>query len=126
MKKKILVIDHDQDILELTEFLLKEMDYDVDSSLNADILDDVLQIKPDLILLDDWLGGTSGHELCKKLKSEVATSHIKILIFSASTGLEKIAKENLADSYIEKPFDIVELESRILNLLKGVESVREI
>jgi len=49
MKKKILVIDDDQDILDLTEFLPQEIGYDVVASLTANILDDVLQINPDLI-----------------------------------------------------------------------------
>jgi len=117
MKKKILVIDDDQDILDLTEFLLQEIGYDVVASLTANILDDVLQINPDLILLDNWLGDTSGQEQCKILKKKPTTRHIPVILFSASTDLEKNAKDCLADGYIEKPFDVDYLEEVIGNLL---------
>lgn len=52
MGKKILIIDDDQDILDLIEYLLKENGFDVVASLSAKVLDDVLEIKPDLILID--------------------------------------------------------------------------
>ncbi|MGB4398912.1 MAG: response regulator [Daejeonella sp.] len=119
MKKKILIIDDDQDILDLTEFLLQEIGYKVVASLTANILDDVLQVNPDLILLDDWLESTSGHQLCKVLKTEQATKHIPVVIFSASTGLEKIAKDCFADDYINKPFDINYLQDVIADLLQS-------
>jgi two-component system response regulator VicR len=119
MHKKILVIDDDQDILDLTEIILQEKGYEVIASLTADILEDVLLIHPDLILIDDWLNGTSGHELCKKMKSAEATRHIKIIIFSASTGLQKIAEDCLADNFIEKPFEIDHLTDTIAILLSG-------
>lgn len=118
MQKKILVIDDDQDILEFTEFLLHEWSYEVIASLTADILDDVLKINPDLILLDDWLEDTTGHEQCKILKSVEATKHIPVVIFSASTGLQKVAEECLADNYIEKPFDVDCLQDIITSLLQ--------
>lgn len=118
MKKKILVIDDDQDILDLTEFLLQEIGYDVVASLTANILDDVLQINPDLILLDNWLGDTSGQEQCKILKKKLTTRHIPVILFSASTDLEKNAKDCLADSYIDKPFNIDYLQEVITRVLQ--------
>jgi DNA-binding response OmpR family regulator len=118
MKKKILVIDDDQDILDLTEFLLQDNGYEVIASLTASILDDILQINPDLILLDNWLEGVTGQELCKALKTTAATKHIPVIIFSASTGLKEIADDCLADGYIEKPFDIDVLQQKIASLLQ--------
>ncbi len=118
MQKKILVIDDDQDILELTELILQDSGYEVVTSLTAAILNDVLQLKPDLIILDDWLEDTTGHEQCKILKSAEATRHIPVLIFSASTGLEKVAADCLANNYIEKPFDVDDLQNMIAALLQ--------
>jgi CheY-like chemotaxis protein len=96
----------DQDILDLTEFLLQDKGYEVVASLTGAILDHVLQINPDLIILDNWLEGTTGSELCKILKTNEATKHIPVVIFSAATGLKKVAQDCLADDYIEKPFDV--------------------
>jgi DNA-binding response OmpR family regulator len=117
VQKKILVVDDDQDILDLIEFLLQDNGYEVIASLTADILDNVLQINPDLILLDNWLDGTAGSALCKILKTQEATRHIPVIIFSASTGLKQVAQDSLADNYIEKPFDVDFLYSVITPLL---------
>jgi DNA-binding response OmpR family regulator len=106
MKKKILIIDDDQDILDITKILLNQIGYEVITSLTADILSELSQINPDIILLDDWLDGTKGHKECKILKSADATKNIPIIIFSAANGIEKIAEECLADGFIKKPFDI--------------------
>jgi DNA-binding response OmpR family regulator len=118
MRKKILIIDDNQDILEVIEFILKENGYKVIVSLSAKILDDVLEINPDLILLDDWLGDTSGHKLCRTLKTNPRTKHIPVIIISAARGLEQLAKQCYADSYIEKPFDIDDLQSKITTMLE--------
>jgi two-component system response regulator VicR len=117
MQKKIIVIDDDQDILEFTEFILQDWGYEVVASLNADILDDILQLNPDLILVDDWLEDTTGHEQCEMLKSAENTKHIPVVIFSASTGLQKVAEDCHADNYIEKPFDVDHLQDVISALL---------
>lgn len=119
MRKKIVIIDDDQDILELIEYILTEKGFEVITSLSAKILEDLLEINPNLILLDDWLGDTLGHELCRNIKINPETKHIPVIIISAATGLAEISKECFADSYIEKPFDIEHLESKITILLAG-------
>jgi two-component system response regulator VicR len=119
LQKKILVIDDDQDILDFTEFLLQDKGYEVIASLTGDILDDVLLINPDLIILDNWLDGTTGSELCKKLKTTENTNHIPVILFSAATGLKNIAQDCLADDFIEKPFDVDYLHGVISLLLQA-------
>lgn len=106
MSKKILVIDNNQDILDLISIILQQKGYQVVASTQADIVDDVLKIQPDLILLDEWLDGIKGHELCKTLKVEHTTNHIPVIIISAINGLEQVASDCMADNYIQKPFDI--------------------
>lgn len=121
MQNKILIIDDNQDILDLTELILRDKGYEVKASLTADILEDILLINPVLILLDEWLKDSSGHKICEKLKSTKATQHFKIVLFSAINGLKDIAEHCMADSYIEKPFDIENLLDTINNLLLPVK-----
>jgi CheY-like chemotaxis protein len=116
-----LVIDDDQDILDLIEFILKEKGLDVIASVTDKMLKDVVHLTPDLILLDDWLQGIPGHELCIALKGDPTTKNIPVIIISATMGLGGIAEKCFADSYIEKPFDIENLERQILGLLNNVD-----
>jgi CheY-like chemotaxis protein len=69
----------------------------------------VLAIKedlPDLILLDIWMAGIDGREICKHLKNQSLTKYIPIILISANSDTEEIAKQAGADDFICKPFDM--------------------
>jgi two-component system phosphate regulon response regulator PhoB len=117
MKKKILIIEDDKGIVELLSDLMNLFNYDAIFSERIMNIDDILAIKPDLIMLDHLLGDGLGGDLCRKLKSVAASNHIPILMFSASIKAHEIAAECGADDYIDKPFDIDELEQKITALL---------
>ena len=109
MSKKVLVIDDDEDILDIIEIVLKDEGYEVIASRSGNIINEVSTIQPELILLDDRMAGTKGHELCKTLKMEQLTRQIPVILISASTGLKQMSIDCMADNYIEKPFDIAYL-----------------
>ena len=122
MKKRILIIDDNEDILELTEFLLNEKGFQVIASSTPHILFELSQINPDLILLDEHLDGIKGHEQCIILKSAETTKHIPVILLSAAFGIEKIAEDCLADGFIKKPFDIDYLYEVVDNHLLTTET----
>jgi len=113
MAKKILVIEDDKDIRDTIVYVLEEQKYDVTSSEDSKILRSIDELKPDLILLDNWLtdwkSDATGQELSKGLKSNPATSHIPVIIVSAVNDIKAIAEAGLADGYLKKPFDLNEL-----------------
>ncbi|MFD2162759.1 response regulator [Paradesertivirga mongoliensis] len=111
--KKVLVIEDDDDILFVTSFILKENGYEVYESRSADVINQLDTINPDLILMDNVIKGVSGSELCKKLKSDPATSHYRIVLISAVFQLPQLAAECLADGYIEKPFDLTDFINKL-------------
>ncbi len=118
MNKKILVIDDDKDVLSLVSYILEEQGYIVVTTPSESILSQLSDIRPDLILLDHWLNSTYGGELCKQLKENSLYQHIPIILFSAINNLQEVAEDSCADAYIEKPFDIDDLEkvvSRLIN-----------
>lgn len=121
MAKKILVIEDDKDIREAITLMLQNNGYDVTSSEGAKILKSLPEINPDLILLDNWLtewrSDANGQEISKQLKTDPATQHIKIIIFSAVNNVKQIAEAGLADGYIQKPFDIDHLLNVVGNML---------
>lgn len=112
-QKKILVIDDDPGILDSLKLLLKEFDYKVETSSNGKVAYNLKEELPDLILLDIWMSGTDGRDVCKYLKKQKKTKHIPIIMFSANKDTESIAKEAGADDFIYKPFDMYELLNKI-------------
>ncbi len=113
--KKILVIEDDKDIRDTIVYILEEEQYEVISSEDSKILKSIDSIKPDLVLLDNWLtdwkSDANGQQLSKELKTNPETSHIPVIIISAVSNIKEIAEAGLADGYLRKPFDLAELVS---------------
>jgi two-component system, OmpR family, phosphate regulon response regulator PhoB len=113
MAKKILVIEDDKDIRDTLVYVLEEQGYEVVSSEEAKILKSLDKIKPDLILLDNWLtewkSDANGQQISKQLKSNSATSHIPIVIISAVSNIQEIAEAGMADDYLRKPFNLTDI-----------------
>ncbi|WP_295721614.1 response regulator [Mucilaginibacter sp.] len=113
MAKKILVIEDDKDIRDTIVYVLEEEKYEVIASDNARILKRLVEIDPDLILLDNWLtdwkSDANGQQLSKGLKSDPATSGIPVIIVSAVNNIEEVSKAGEADGFLKKPFDLTEL-----------------
>lgn len=122
MPKKILVIEDDKDIRDTITYALQAEGYEVISSENAKILKNINEIKPDLILLDNWLtdwkSDANGQQLSKELKTNTATSHIPILIISAVSNIKEIAEAGLADGYLKKPFELDDLNALVKKFIK--------
>jgi two-component system phosphate regulon response regulator PhoB len=122
MKRKILIIDNDEDILLIVSFILIDKGYDTYAFKAPEILAYITALKPDLILLDHWLDGQSGGEICKKLKADRLTPHIPVIMISAVNNLSEICAECQADGFIKKPFDIDYLIQVVgENLVNGFE-----
>jgi CheY-like chemotaxis protein len=105
-KKKILVADDDPDILEVLTLILEEADYEVEIAHDGQSLRDLEHDVPDLLLLDIWMSGWNGGEICRFLKSQEQTRALPIVLFSANRETEAIAREAGADDFITKPFDL--------------------
>src|SRR5579884_1070730 len=83
-KRKVLICDDDQGILEVTKIILESNGYDVDTLDNGKaIVKHVKNSKPHLILLDLWMPGIEGKEITKLLKSDQQTKQIPLIIVSA-------------------------------------------
>ena len=112
-KSKILVIDDDTSTLEIIFLVLHNAGFEVtiDSKADLGFLDkgDL----PDLIIIDNNLGGRSGGEICKQLKENIYVKHIPVILTSAMEDLEQLALEATADDFLSKPFDMKSLFEKI-------------
>ena len=111
---KILVVDDNMDILNVVELILKTNGFEVSAISNGhDVIKSTESFKPDLVLLDVYLGGMDGREICKKLKSSEETRHIPVIMFSAHSTRQEIFNNCTAQDFIGKPFEIKELVGKI-------------
>ncbi|MGV8878929.1 MAG: response regulator [Sphingobacteriaceae bacterium] len=107
--KKIMVIDDDPQILEIIGFILEDEGYEVELSSNGQNLLLRQDNLPDVILMDVWMPGIYGGTLGELIKMQAHTSHIPIIMMSASKDLEKIAQDSGATDFLHKPFDVADL-----------------
>lgn len=113
MKKKILIADDDTAIVDALQIMLEGEGYIVKTAQESEIFKTVISEKPDLLLLDVWMAGLDGREICKQLKSDPKTQNLQVILLSANKDLSKIANESGADSYIEKPFEMDQMLEKI-------------
>ncbi|WDF53928.1 response regulator [Mucilaginibacter sp. KACC 22063] len=109
MKKKILICDDDEGILEMLEMVLDGDGYEVLTVKNSlKIFDCIKQEHPDMLILDLWMPVLSGDQIAIKLRSTPDYKNLPIMIMSASRDGEEIAKAVSASSYLSKPFDLTD------------------
>ena len=107
MKKKVVLVQDNKDILDIMDQVLKEEGFDVTSSLTTEPIEKIDKIEPDVVIIDDHIKGKKkGSKVIEELKSEPETEDISAVLTSTSPDLPNKAKECKADDYIEKPFDI--------------------
>jgi CheY-like chemotaxis protein len=106
--KKVLAVDDDNDILDIIRIILEDEGYEVATLSNGkNILNNISDIRPDLILLDVMLNGMDGREICKAIKSDAAFNPIPIIMISASHNLQNFnILPGPPNGFIPKPFDI--------------------
>lgn len=118
MKKRILIIDDDEDLSMLISDLAEDNGYSVSYAGNLKDAYKLLEdIKPHLILLDINLPDGTGFELCRELRRK---SNVPVIFASARNDEEdKINGLDMGgDDYLAKPYSIKELMSRINSLMR--------
>lgn len=112
--KKILIVEDDIDILLLLTIFLKENGYEVEGTLNGiEASRRISRFKPDLIVMDIFLSGTNGRDICMSLKNSDETRAIPIILISSDEQDKAELEIIKADEFINKPFQINYLLSKI-------------
>ena len=118
MSKKVFIFDDNVDILDLCTLILEGAGYETKtSSTSNNIIDQVSAYEPDIILMDNWLPDVGGIEATRELKKHPTYKRIPVVYFSANNDIKSLAETAGAESYLSKPFDIDELEEKVVSLI---------
>ena len=123
-KRRLLVVEDDEDILELVAYNLVKAGYRVTrAATGREALARVAEEPPDLVVLDLMLPETDGTEVCRRLKGDANTSAIPVVMLTAKGEESDIVAglELGADDYITKPFSPKVLLARIRAVLRRKE-----
>jgi DNA-binding response OmpR family regulator len=123
----ILLVDEDMEMSDMLEMSLSSEYRIIRVSNGNEALIIAQEVNPDIIISDVVIPGIQGDELCRILKSSVATSHIPVILLTAKSAREAIVHglEAGASDYIIKPFDMLVLKARIRNILNRRDSLRK-
>ncbi|MCZ4225126.1 response regulator [Pedobacter rhodius] len=115
--KRILIADDDEGIVDAVMMILQMMGYEVDFTYDGGGVIDAVKKQPDLILLDIWMSGHDGRDICKQLKSDPDFKEIPILMISASRDIRQSALDAGANDFMEKPFEMDSLLNKVKHLI---------
>lgn len=121
MTPQVLVVEDEVDLIELLRYNLEAENFSVATAEDAEeAMLRIAENTPDIILLDWMLPGTSGIEVCRRIRARTDTARIPIIMLTAR-GEEEERVRGLAtgaDDYVVKPFSLPELMARINALLR--------
>ena len=131
MSPRILVVDNDEMSVELLVALLAD-DYPLISTA-ADGFEALAKVepeRPDLVLLDIMMPDLDGFEVCRRIKANPATAHIRVLMMTALNAVDDLVRgfEAGANDFITKPINAPALRARVYEQLRqkqDYERVRE-
>lgn len=126
MQKKLLIVDDEAGIREILQFNLENAGYAVDCAASAEEALEILGSEHSLILLDVMMGGMSGLEMAKVLRTQMEND-IPVIFLTAKSDPEDLLAGFSAggDDYIPKPFSILEVLARVRAVLKRTEKKTE-
>ncbi|MGN0368652.1 MAG: response regulator transcription factor [Wujia sp.] len=120
----IYIVEDDECIREIEEIALKNSGYEVCAFESAaPFFEQIKEKLPDLLLLDVMLPDSDGNHIVKKLRADIQTRKLPVIMVTAKTQEIDLIRglDNGADDYIRKPFSVMELITRVKAMLRRCE-----
>ena len=120
---KLILVEDDLALAELLEYRFESEGYEVRVTGDGDeALIFASEEVPDLVILDWMIEGTSGIEVCRRLRRDKATAHVPIIMLTAREAEDDRVRglDTGADDYVTKPFSPRELLARVAAVLRRV------
>jgi DNA-binding response OmpR family regulator len=112
MNPKILLVDDNDDLLMVTQIILKGQGYETFLARSAAEAERKIHIhEPSLVLLDIGLGDEDGRAFCQRLKKSSATRDLRVILMSGDDTWPYC--KSVADDFLPKPFDFNELIEKV-------------
>lgn len=127
-KPWILVVEDDGDLRSYIKSQLEKDFFVMEAADGKEGYETALEQLPNLIISDVMMPNMSGIELCDKIKEDIRTAHIPVVLLTARVMNEHIEEgyEHKADDYILKPFDAHLLNVRVKNIIQNREKLRQL
>jgi DNA-binding response OmpR family regulator len=122
-KKKILIVDDEEDLCEILQYNLANEGYHTEVTFSAEeaLRKDLIEF--DLLILDVMMGQMSGFKLADKIRKELNIDIPVIFLTARDTENDLLTGFSLgADDYITKPFSVNELKARVKAVLKRTDA----
>jgi len=124
IRKKVLIVDDDPDILDLLNIILEGEGFDVmKANHGEEALEKIQKQPPDLLIIDFKMPKLTGDKVCRKLRSDILLRHMPIIMLTGKSEVkDKVYGIDAgADDYIVKPFEEEELIARVKMVLRRTE-----
>ncbi len=122
MSTKVLVVDDQEVLRRLVKLSLDGHGYEFSEATSGDeALEIIPKFEPDLVILDVMMPGNySGYQVCEKIKNDIHTAHVKVILLTARGQRTDLAegKRVQADGYMVKPFSPMDLVIKVHGLLE--------
>jgi len=127
-KEMVLVIDDNQDVRDYVKMLLQDKYVVVEAVNGLEGVKQAMKYVPDVVVCDVMMPVMDGIACCKRLKSELQTSHIPVLMLTAYAMDEQRIHgyDSGADAYLTKPFNAKLLMTRIRNLIDNRKRLKSL
>ncbi|MBL4675537.1 MAG: response regulator [Mucilaginibacter sp.] len=119
MRKKILILEDNQEIIDILTDWLGSLGYEIAAYTTlSDIIALAQELKPDLVMLDYFIGDINGGEYCHQLKHNPLTRHLSVIMLSAHQRVIDSLGHYGWDAFVAKPFDLEDLARRIKSFME--------
>ena len=124
MSKRVLIFDDDNDILQVCSIVLKSKGLVVLTDNNCDkLVEQIQSFTPHVILMDNQIPSIGGIKATRLIKETEEIKNIPVIFFSANTEVARLSEQAGSEYFLQKPFDIDELESLVLKAIGEGDSV---
>ena len=130
MPGRVMIFDDDTDLIEVCSIVLRSKNYEVYGFHKCnDILEEVRLFSPHVILIDNWIPDSGGVKAIQQIKKDILFKSIPVIFFSANDRVQELAAEAGAEFYLQKPFELDDLENAISRAISihqqaGISEIR--